>query len=99
MSEKCKTCGTVKYFDDDKRQWICWPCDNKVVKRYEIFDGKHGQGFDLVERDTGEWVRAEDYDALAERVADLELTIDRLLLLQRLGRSIEVKEVIDEDRG
>ena len=65
---------------------------SEKIQRYEIFDGPHGQGFDLVERDTGQWVRAEDYDALAERVAGLELTIDRLLLLQRLGASIEVKE-------
>lgn len=61
-----------------------------MVKRYEVFDGRNGMGFIIVERDTGEWVRADDYDALVERNKDLEKTIDRLLLLQRLGGHIDV---------
>lgn len=64
-----------------------------TVRRFEIFDGPHGQGFQLVERDTGEWVRADDFDALVERNKELETTLNRLLLLQRLGGRIEVKEV------
>lgn len=70
-----------------------------MVKRYEILDGNPGHGYALVERDTGSWVSADDYDALAERNKDLEKTIDRLLLLQRLGGSISVKEVSGEDHG
>jgi len=66
------------------------------VKRYEIMDRTWG-GYDIVERDTGEWVRAEDYDALVERNKDLEKTIDRLLLLQRLSVSVDVKEVSNGD--
>lgn len=66
------------------------------VKRYEIMDRTWG-GYDIVERDTGEWVRAEDYDALAERNKDLETTISRLLLLHEHGGSIILKEIPNGD--
>lgn len=62
------------------------------VKRYEIFDRTNG-GYDIVERDTGEWVRAEDFDALAERNADLEKTVERLLLLHEHGGRIILREI------
>lgn len=107
MSENCEKCGTVKYFNEDKRRWVCYPCDeddrkneiktraNEIgrdVKRYEIFDRTNG-GYDIVERDTGEWVRADDFDALAERNADLEKTVERLLLLYEYGGRVILKEV------
>lgn len=64
-------------------------------RRYDFFNGKNGMGFDCVEDEHGEWVRADDFDALDARNKDLEKTIDRLLLLQRLGHSVDVKEIPD----
>ena len=64
------------------------------VKRYDVYDFPYG-GHQMVEGD--DWVRSEDYDALVERNKDLEKTIDRLLLLQRLGISVDVKEVSNGD--
>lgn len=62
------------------------------VKRYEVLDRTNG-GYDIVERDTGEWVRAEDFDALVEKNKDLELTVSRLLLLHEHGGRVVLKEI------
>lgn len=66
------------------------------VRRYEIFDRTNG-GYDIVERDTGEWVRAEDYDALVERNKDLETTVSRLLLLHEHGGRVILREIPNGD--
>lgn len=62
---------------------------NPEVKRYEV-NWTPG-GFEMIPGE--DWVRAEDFDAVADRNADLEKTVAQLLLLQEHGGRIILREI------
>ncbi len=62
---------------------------SEEVKRFDVL--WNPGGFEMVPGD--DWVRAEDFDALAERNADLEKTVSRLLLLHEHGGRVILREI------
>lgn len=56
--------------------------ERTMVRRYDLKEGNDDEPTEMVERRNGDWVMADDYDALVEEAADLRKiiadAIDRL---------------------